>query len=66
MESVLYILTAVSDALVAEVLEAVHHLDTSYAAFYTGMTTHKAVDNNVFVRQSYNIDYRYLLLHIIN
>ena len=25
--------------MVAEILEAVHHLDTSYAAFYTAMTT---------------------------
>ena len=25
--------------MVAEVLEAVHHLDTSYAAFYTAIST---------------------------
>ena len=31
--------------MVAEVLEAVHHLDTAYAAFYTAMTTEAVTDS---------------------
>ena len=30
--------------MVSEVLEAVHHLDTSYAAFYTAMTSERNMD----------------------
>ncbi|CAI8015484.1 hypothetical protein GBAR_LOCUS9587, partial [Geodia barretti] len=36
---------AQQDAMVAEVLEAVHHLDTAYAAFYTAMTTEAVTDS---------------------
>ena len=36
--------------MVAEILEAVHHLDTAYAAFYTAMTT-KQDTNSVHVCQ---------------
>ena len=38
---------AQQDSMVSEVLEAVHHLDTSYAAFYTALSD---VDDE-FVRQ---------------
>ena len=38
---------AQQDSMVSEVLEAVHHLDTSYAAFYTALSD---VDNEI-VRQ---------------
>ena len=34
-----------TDAMVAEVLEAVHHLDAAYAAFYTGMVTEALQDS---------------------
>ena len=39
--------------MVSEILEAVHHLDTAYAAFYTAMTTKPDMDT-VHVRQGSN------------
>ena len=41
-------LTAITDAMIYEVLEAVHHLDTSYAAFYTAMTTNGNMESLVW------------------
>ena len=37
--------TIISDAMISEILDAVHYLDTSYAAFYTAMTTKQDMDS---------------------
>ena len=42
---------AQQDSMVSEVLEAVHHLDTSYTAFYTALSD---VDNEI-VRQKFSL-----------
>ena len=38
-----------SDAMVAEVMEAVHHLDASFTAFYTAMTTEEDIESIAYV-----------------
>ena len=38
-----------ADSMVAEVLEAVHHLDATYAAFYTAMMSEAEMESNTYV-----------------
>ena len=38
-----------ADSMVAEVLEAVHHLDATYAAFYTAMMSEAELESNTYV-----------------